>query len=384
VERYDVIIIGGGIAGTSVGFELSKNSSVIILEQEKHPGYHATGRSAAVYASSYGSENTALYALVRASWEFFDRPPEGFTQYPLHHHRGVLYIADQAQLEDLRQYYEGMKVRNPDAEWVGRDIIKNLFPVLKDRYTEAAIYDTNAHDLDVSALQEGYLKGIRRSGGVVKTGFRVTQLRKSKKMWIVSNGQQEYAAPCIVNAAGAWADEIAQKASVGKIGIKALRRSAILFDGPDNRDPSDWAMVVEFNEEFYFKPEAGKLLASPANEDPSEPCDAQPEELDIAYAAHYVQQALNLPVDKVNHSWAGLRSFVEDRGPVIGFDPVAEGFFWLAGQGGYGIQTAPAAGRLAASLISGEGVPQDMRALGLLESLTSPARLARDPVEQHK
>ena len=380
MAHFDIIIIGGGIAGTSAAFELCKSSSVLMLERESRPGYHATGRSAAVYASSYGSENTALYALVRASWEFFDSPPEGFTQYPLYHHRGVLYIAEQAQLVGLRQYYDGMKARNPDAEWIGRDAIKRLFPPLKDSYTEAAIYDTNAYDLDVSALQEGYLKAVRQSGGVLKTGFEVTHVRKSNGLWIVSNGQEEYSAPCLVNAAGAWVDEIAQKASVKKIGIQALRRSAILFDGPENQALSDWSMLVEFREEFFIKPEAGKLLASPANEDPSEPCDVQPEDLDIAYAAHYAEQALNLRVEKVDHSWAGLRSFVIDRGPVIGFDPDAEGFFWLAGQGGYGIQTAPAAGRLAASLISGEGVPEDMQALGLSELLTSPARLSNRPL----
>ena len=377
MKHADVIIIGAGIAGVSAGFELSRDASVVILEQESHPGYHATGRSAAVYAASYGSEITALYALVQASWEFFDKPPEGFADYPLCHPRGVLYIAENAHVDELKQYYQEMKERNPDITWVNRDFIKSKFPPLRDNYAEAAVYDPNVYDVDVGTLQEAYLKAIRQSGGELKTGFRVSHIQRANDLWIVSDGEEQYAAPCLVNAAGAWVDDIAQKASVEKIGIQPLRRSAILVDGPDDQVSNDWPMVVEFREEFYFKPEAGKLLASAANEDPSEPCDAQPEDLDIAYAAHFVEQALDLSVEKVNHSWAGLRSFVEGGGPVIGFDPQAEGFFWLAGQGGYGIQTAPAAARLAASLILGKGVPQDMQALGLAESLTSPARLAR-------
>ncbi len=376
MKHVDIIIIGGGIAGTSTGFELAKKSSIAILEKEDHAGYHATGRSAALFAESYGSENTALYALIHASWGFFKKPPEGFSDYTLHHHRGVLYAAEQQNIDALRRYYEEMKARNPDAKWVDNDFIQAKFPPLKDNYTHAAIYDPNVYDLDVNALQEGYLKSIRQSGSIFETGFQVSQIDRKNDLWIVSDGEREYAAPCLVNAAGAWVDDIAEKAGVGKIGIQPLRRSAILVDGPQGQVSDDWPMLVEFNEEFYFKPEAGKLLVSPANEDLCEPCDVQADELDIAYAVHYAEQAMNLSVDKVNHSWAGLRSFVEDRSPVIGFDSNAEGFFWIAGQGGYGIQTAPAAARLAASLIAGEGVPQDMATLGLEESLVSPARLS--------
>ncbi len=384
MKKYDMIIIGAGIAGLSAAYEISKSARVLVLEQETQPGYHSTGRSAAVYAAAYGSENTVIYSLVRASWDFFKNPPDGFSEYPLYHDRGILFVSDRKHLSDLKQHYQDMKERNPDARWVDHTFINGKFPPLTDDYSEAAIYDPNVYDLDVSALQEGYLRAIRKAGSHIKTDFQVTEISKSAGLWTVSDGKEEYSAPCLVNAAGAWVDKIAHMAAARKINIHPLRRTAILVDGPDGKVPADWSMVVEFREEFFFKPDAGKLLVSPANEDLSEPCDARPEELDIAYAVHYAGEALNLAVKKVDHSWAGLRNFVEDRSPVIGFDPDAGGFFWVAGQGGFGIQTAPAAGRLVAALISGRGVPQDIQAFGLREEMVSPARHTLESTPRRK
>lgn len=389
---YDVIVIGAGIAGLSAAYELSKTRSVLVLEQEEHPGYHATGRSAAVYAACYGSEQDALYALVQTSWDFFANPPDGFSPYPLTQHRGVLFVSDDENVAELKQHFSEMSPRNPKAQLVGEAVIREKFPALNENYRQAAIYDPRVYDIDVSALQEGYLKAIRQAGSSqntegalhsrsdIKTSFKATDITRSGDLWTVSNGAEHFTAPYLVNAAGAWVDQVAEKAGVAPLDIKPLRRSAILIDGPEGPDvpvPADWSMVVEFREEFFFKPDAGKLMACPANEDLSEPCDAQPEELDIAYAAHYVEQALSQQVKKIDHSWAGLRSFAPDREPVIGFDPKAEGFFWVAGQGGYGIQTAPAAGRLVAALITGKKVPEDMAAFGLTEALTSPARFTK-------
>lgn len=378
MEKFDVIIIGAGIAGLTTAYELSKTRRVLVLEQEDQPGYHSTGRSAAVYASAYCSENTAIYALLHTSWPFFKDPPKDFSPYPLYSDRGVMFVSHKDNVAELKSYYDQMKQRNPDAALVGRDVIKKKFPPFKDTYTEAAIYDPNVYDLDVTALQEGYLRAIRAEGSFLKTGFRATTIHRSEGKWVISNGAQAFEAPCLVNAAGAWVDKVATMAAVETINIQPLRRTAILIDGPDNEVSADWSMVVEFREEFFFKPDAGKIMACPANEDLSEPCDVQPEDLDIAYAVHYAEDTLDLSVNKIGHSWAGLRSFVEDRGPVIGFDPKAEGFFWLAGLGGFGIQTAPASGRLAAALITGEGIPQDMKDFGLEDSLISPARLKKD------
>ncbi|PHZ84544.1 NAD(P)/FAD-dependent oxidoreductase [Paremcibacter congregatus] len=372
---YDVIIIGAGIAGLSAAYEISKTSRVLVLEQEDHPGYHATGRSAAVYAACYGSEQDALYALVRASGDFFTDPPAGFSPTPLCSPRGVMFVSARENVPALKAHFAEMHPRNPEAQLVGKDVIQEKFPALDEAYQEAAIYDPRVYDIDVSALQEGYLKAIRQAGGALKTGFQTRDIHYSDDHWIVSDGTDSFRAPVIVNAAGAWVDEVAERAGVTPIGIQPLRRSAILVDGPDGGAvPPHWSMVVEFREEFFFKPDAGKLMACPANEDLSAPCDAQPEELDIAYAAHYVEQALSQPVKKVDHAWAGLRSFVEDRGPVIGFDATAPGFFWVAGQGGYGIQTAPAAGRLVAALLAGQDVPRDLADYGLTPALTSPER----------
>ncbi len=374
MQKFDVIIVGAGIAGLSAAYEISKSKNVLVVEQEDHPGYHATGRSAAVYAAAYGSENTALYALVRSSWPFFQNPPAGFSEYALYGDRGIMFVAEHDHTSRLIKHYEEMKIRNSDAILVNRDFIKNKFPLLRDLYCETAIYDPNVYDLDVSALQEGYLRAIKKSGGRIVTGFQATEIQQIQDQWIVSNGTARYQAPILVNAAGPWVDQIAQMAGAGKINIKPLRRSAILVDGPEGENSNDWTMIVEFEEEFFIKPDAGKLLISPANEDLSPPCDAQPEEFDIALAAHYAQEVLGLPVKKIDHSWAGLRSFVADRGPVIGFDNKAQGFFWLAGQGGFGVQTAPAAGRLAAALIAQEAVPEDIKSYGLEEGMTSPSR----------
>ncbi len=378
MQKFDVIIIGAGIAGLSAAYEISKRKKVLVVEQEDHAGYHATGRSAAVYAAAYGSENTALYALIRSSWPFFENPPTGFSEYALYGDRGIMFVADHDHVGGLIKHYEEMKIRNPDAILVHRDFIKRKFPLLRDSYCNTAIYDPNVYDLDVSALQEGYLRAIKKSGGQVVTGFQATEIQRIQDQWIISDGTASYQAPLLVNAAGAWADHIAQIAGAERINIKPLRRSVILVDGPaegpNEKISDDWTMIVEFEEEFFFKPDAGKLLISPANEDLSAPCDAQAEELDIALAAHYAEEVLGLTVKKIDHSWAGLRSFVADRGPVIGFDDARKGFFWLAGQGGFGVQTAPAAGRLAAALISQEAIPEDMKSLGLEEVMTSPSR----------
>lgn len=286
-----------------------------------------------------------------------------------------MMIAHQDKTDDLRHCYEEIKINTPEIQWVDKAFINEKFPPLKDDYTQAAIYIPHVYDIDVSAVQEGYLRAVRKAGGKVRTGFPARHIQKTNGLWVVGNGEENFKTPCLVNAAGAWADQIAEIATVKKIGLQPLRRTAILVDGPDGKVDPNWPMVIEFTEEFYFKPDAGKLLVSPANEDLSVPTDAQPEELDIAHAVHFAEQALELQIGKIDHSWAGLRSFVEDRGPVIGFDPQAEGFFWIAGQGGFGIQTAPAAGRLAASLILGKYVPQDIQTFGLTAPLTSPARL---------
>jgi D-arginine dehydrogenase len=374
MEQFDIIIVGGGMAGISVGYELASEASVLILEQEENPGLHATGRSAAVYAASYGSDRPALFALSQASASFFECPPPGFCEHPLLSPRGVMYIAHEQKLSQLRQSFERMRQVNHSLQWLDEAAIKEKVPLLRTEYAKQAMYEEQAYDIDVHGLQEGYLKGIRHSGGTLRTHQQVQGLEHHQGQWSVICQQNTYKAPVIINAAGAWADKIAELADVPQIGLTPLRRTAVLLEPPEQAQISRWPLMVEFEETFYLKPDAGKVLASPADESLSAPCDSQPEEIDVAYAAHYAETALQMQVRKVDHSWSGLRSFVSDRTPVIGYCEKTPGFFWLAGQGGYGIQTAPAAAKLAASLVLNRGVPETIADLGLMQAAVSPAR----------
>tara|TARA_R110002153_G_scaffold246356_5_gene402205 strand:+ start:14913 stop:16097 length:1185 start_codon:yes stop_codon:yes gene_type:complete len=385
MAAYDYIIIGGGITGLSVGYQLSKHSSVLLLEQESHPGYHATGRSAAVFSPFHGCDRPALFSLSNASSDFFHQPPQGFCEHPLLKHRGVLMIAEKDKQAQLKATYNKLLTLVPDLKFINQESVKEKLPALCDEYNQNAIYDDNVYDVDVHALQEGYLKSMRKQGAVIKTNQRVSQVTQKDNLWTVSavsstNEQESFQTQVVINAAGAWADGIAEMAGLTPVGIQPLRRSAMLIDTPEPKNATqtyqsdEWPMVVEFEENFYIKPDAGCLLISAADETLSPPCDAQPDELEVAYAAHYAEQAFGIPIRKVNHSWAGLRTFVEDRSPVIGYSDEKKGFFWLAGVGGYGIQTSPATGRYAAALVMDQDVPKDISDLGMDKTFTSPAR----------
>ncbi len=375
MENFDVIVVGAGMAGLSAAYELAKSSRVLVLEREDQPGYHSTGRSAAVYASSYGSEKPAINALTKGSGDFFLNPPEGFSEHALHHQRGALFVVHQDRVAVLEDFYQKIESQNQQLKFMSAVEVNTMVPILKPEYSCKGIYDKDVFEIDVHALQEGYLRGLRSRNGVLVTNFEVIEMDRQDSGWQISNGNESYCAPVVINAAGAWVDEIAKIAKVQPVGIQPLRRSAILVDPPEDQVVDNWPMVIDVEENFYFKPDAGKIMVSSANEDLSPPCDVQPEELDIAYAAHYAGEATRLNIKRIEHSWAGLRNFVEDRNPVVGFDAQVQGFFWLAGQGGYGIQTAPAAGRLVASLILANKIPQDLEDFGLDMVLISPARL---------
>jgi D-arginine dehydrogenase len=250
-------------------------------------------------------------------------------------------------------------------------------PLLRPAYIAAAIVDQDAMDIDVDALHQGFLRGARAAGAILKTNSRASRIQRRNGIWLIETADGDISAPLLVNAAGAWADIVAERCGAHPVGMQALRRTAILVDPPANVDIRDWPAVIDVNEEFYFKPDAGKLLLSPADETPDVPGDAQPEELDIAIAVDRVQAALNIDVRRVSHSWAGQRTFAPDRVPVLGFDPAVAGFFWCAGQGGYGIQTAPAMGRLAASLLLQQDPPADLLREGLDVDAISPYRFSQ-------
>jgi D-arginine dehydrogenase len=372
--RYDFLVVGAGIAGASAAFGLS-GTRVCLIEGEARPGFHATGRSAALFVPSYGGRE--FRALARASREFFDRPPVGFCEQPLLHQRGCLYIARADQRQQLKDLVESIRTSGGTVTFVERDAALARVPLLRKEYVAEAADDPDAMDIDVAALQQGFLRGARAAGTTLVTDNPVTQIQRRDGMWHIRLRDGDVSAPVLINAAGAWADEIARLCGVRPIGLQPLRRTALLVDAPPGIDIRSWPAVIDAEEQFYFKPDAGRLFISPADETPSSPGDAFPEELDVAIAVDRVQAALDIDVQRVSHSWAGLRTFCPDRAPVVGFDTEVADFFWCAGQGGYGIQTAPAMSRVVSALAKRENMPAEVAREGLTAEDLSPRRFAR-------
>ncbi len=358
-----ILVIGAGMAGASVAAQLAERAQVTVIERESQPGYHSTGRSAALFSEIYGGP--VIRALSRASRGFLFDPPAGFADGPLVRPRGALYAAAQ----DATAHFDAWRSA-PDVAAGTREIstaeARRLVPILAPGSAVRAALEPTAMDLEVHALHQGYLRLLRQRGGRVVVNAELTALQRRGAQWHASTAAGEFRADCIVNAAGAWADVVAALAGVAPIGLEPRRRTAVLIDAPTGVGPIDaWPIVIDAAEAFYFKPDAGRLLLSPADETPSPPCDAQPDEYDVALAIDRFERATGLAVGRVTHRWAGLRSFVPDRAPVAGFERDAPGFFWLAAQGGYGIQTAPALARCAAALLLGDELPADVRAAGI-------------------
>lgn len=367
-----IAIIGAGIAGASLAAALGPAGGVILLEAEDFPGYHTTGRSAALFNEAYG--NALIRGLTRASRAFFETPPPGFAATPLLTPRGTLVIARADQAASLAARHEEAPGLEPWSAAAARAAV----PVLREAAVAAALYDPAATDIDVHALHQGFLARAKACDVQLLTGARVAAIERRGRHWHLATATGAVEAAILVNAAGAWADAIAILAGAKPIGLEPRRRTALLIDLPPGCDARSWPMVIGADEEFYCKPDAGRLLVSPCDETLSPPCDARPEELDIAIAIDRLQQAAELPVHRVFRSWAGLRSFVADRSPVVGWDPDLPDFFWLAAQGGYGIQTAPALSRLAAALCRGGAVPADLEGEGITAAALDPARLPRN------
>ena len=380
--EYDFIVVGAGMAGASIAYELAANARVCVIEREAQPGYHATGRSAALFAPSYGGR--AVRALTRASHHFFLSPPDAFAQAPLLTKRSVMYIARENQLEYLDVMIGEIRRSGGVIDRIQIADALEAVPLLKPDYIAGAALDQDARDIDVDALHQGFLRGAKARGARVITDTGDASFSRSADVWRVELALEAITAPVLVNAAGAWGDEVAIACGAQPVGLQPLRRTAVLVDPPVGVDITHWPAVIDVDEAFYFKPDAGKLLISPADETPVDPCDVQPEELDIAIGVDRVQAALSLDVQRINHSWAGLRTFAPDRAPVIGFDPDVEGLFWSAGQGGYGIQTAPAWARTAAALALREDLPSDISNEGLSPAQVSPSRFRVDRPEQRR
>jgi D-arginine dehydrogenase len=374
-KNFDFIIIGGGMAGASCAYFLSGKGSVLMLEMESQPGYHTTGRSAALFAPSYG--NAQIRGLSAGGKPFFFDPPEGFCEAPLLTPRGALFVAREEQMATLNETYEDAATTLDSLSRLSTAEVRELVPVMREDYVAGGILDTGALDMDVNAIHQGFLRGARANGTVLVANAGVESLARDNGDWQVSAGGETYTSRVVINAAGAWCDQVADLAGAKRVGLVPKRRTAIIFEGPTDMKFSDWPAFVDVDEEFYARPESGAMMGSPADETPMDPCDVQPEELDIAIAVDRLQQATTLEIKRITRSWAGLRSFVADKTPVVGFDPTVEGFFWLAGQGGYGIQTAPGMGRTSAALACGEDVPSDLVDLGASKVELSPERFAR-------
>ncbi|MCE0915203.1 NAD(P)/FAD-dependent oxidoreductase [Pseudomonas sp. NMI760_13] len=372
-QVHDILIIGAGIAGASLGYRLAGQRQVLLLERETQPGYHATGRSAAMFMEAYGTPQ--IQALTRASRAFYEQPPAGFCEHPLLEPRGCLYVASHEQHDLLESTYAQNLANGTAVSLLDSTAALELVPSLRGELLAGAVHETGAMDLDVHALHQGFLRGLRQAGGEVRCNAELVQAYYLDDLWHVELADgSRLRARQLVNAAGAWADQVAGQCGIGKVGLQPCRRSAFTFPGPAQHDFARWPAVIGVDESFYFKPDAGQLLGSPANADPVEPQDAAPEELDLALGIYNIEAMTTLEIRRPSHSWAGLRSFVADGDLVIGFDPVSPAFFWLAAQGGYGIQSAAGASRLAADLLLGLPLCASLVSQGVEPARLSPAR----------
>jgi D-arginine dehydrogenase len=369
---FDFIVMGAGIAGASLSYELSRSGRVCLIEADERPGMHSTARSAALFAPSYGGRE--IRALTRASYAFFAAPPAGFAETPLLRDRGCLYIARADQTSALTAMCEELRTSGGEIVDLDVETCMQLVPLLRPGYVAAAALDRHSKDIEVDSLHRGFLRGARKAGAELKVGFSESRITRRDEVWKVEQGSDSVEAPVLINAAGAWADALGAQCGTRSKGLEPYRRTAILVDAPPGVDIRSWPTVIDAEEDFYFKPESGRLMLSPADETPDRPGDAQPDEIDMAVAIERVTAALAIEVRRIAHRWAGLRTFAADRVPVVGFDPDIEGFFWCAGQGGYGIQTAPALSRAAAALVTQRSIPEDIMAQGLSVERLSPAR----------
>ena len=378
MQDFDFAIVGAGIAGVSAAYhlapQLASGARVVILEREHVPAYHTTGRSAALHSETYG--NASIRAITVASGRFYRSPPPGFADNPLLTPRGAIVAGRTEQEAAVRAAAADYAQLVPSVRWLDPAEVRHLQPLLKpETCGGGAIFEPEADDMDVAAIHAGFLKGARAAGAVLRLNAEVVALDRKDGRWTVLLRDGEHvSAAVIVNASGAWADVLGGMAGCAPIGLVPKRRTAFTFDSPPGLDLTHLPMAIDFDESFYFKPEVGQFLGSLADETPSPPCDAQPEEIDVATAVDRIETASTLTIRRIKNKWAGLRSFVADKNLVAGYDPKIEGFFWLAGQGGYGIQTAAAAGRLATSLALGKGLPADIADLGVREAALSPAR----------
>jgi len=367
---FDVLVVGAGIAGASVAHFLAPHARVALLEREALPGMHTTGRSAAMFMESYGPAQ--VRALTRASRAFLEAPFND--EAPLITPRGALFIARADQLAAVHALHQQLRGEGTRAMLLDSTAARARVPVLREAATALALLDDDSADIDVDRLHQRFLRGARQHGAQLFVNADVQAIELSAGRWQVSTATQQFTAALLVNAAGAWADSVAALAGVAPLGLQPRRRSAFTFTPPAGSDVHAWPCIADIDETFYFKPEAGVLLGSPANADPVPPHDVVAEELDIATGIARIKAATTLTIRRPLRTWAGLRSFVPDGALVGGFDDALPGFFWCCGQGGYGIQTSPAMGQACAARILGRPLPMHIADQGLNFDDLAPRR----------
>lgn len=368
MSDFDVLVLGGGMAGAAIAAHLAARRRVALLEREPALAVHATGRSAAMWLPSYGG--AAVRPLTLASRPFLIDPSDGFGG-PLLAPRAALHVARREQLDALG----ALAAEIPRLRPLNGGEARRRVPILRPEAAHAALLEPDAADIDVARLHAGFVAMARAGGTEILTALDDLRIGRAETFWEVSAAGQVWRAPILVNAAGAWADEVAVAAGLAPLGLVPLRRTVVLIDAPGSPDFDGWPVVKDVDERFYFRPFSGRLLVTPADETPSEPGDAQPDEFGVALAMSRFEKACDHAVTRVRHHWAGLRTFAADRAPVVGWSRAVPGFFWMAGLGGFGIQTAPALGRMAAAILLGNPMPAELGDHGVVARLYDPGRV---------
>lgn len=373
MKIFDFLVIGGGISGTSAAYELANFGSVALLESESSLGYHSTGRSAALFTRNFG--NKTVRAINQVSETFFNNPPDGFCLNDLLTPRGSLTIATPGQEKKLDLLFNYATEQNK-IEQLTPEETSEMAKIVKSEQVGIGAYEPGVTDIDVASLHQGYIKGFLKRGGEIFKTQPVEQMNYEDEIWQIKTGKSEFQAKQIINAAGGWAEQIGILAKAAKIGLVAKRRTAVVVEAPNGIDVNKLPVIEFTDSNAYIKAEGGKLMVCPGDQTPVEPQDIQPDEMDVAILIDWLQNKTNIKVKRIEHSWAGLRSFVADEIPVVGYDAKAPKFFWLAGQGGFGIMMAPTLACACASLIVHKKLPQELLDVGVTADSLSPNRFS--------
>jgi len=372
---YDVAIIGAGIAGAGVAASIANTARTVLLEAEERPGYHTTGRSAAFYAESYGGHK--VQPLTKASKDWYFKTISPLSETLMVKKRGAVHVNWQDGENALDSFLGALKPLSQSLNKVDAAQCEALCTLIAAGDVKGGVYDPDCCDIDVDGVHQFFLRTAKHDGCGFVYDFSVDTVVRSNGVWVLTSSRGEtLRAKTLVNAAGAWADDVARRAGVGPLGLVPKRRTVGVFELLGHPVSPEWPLVLDLGERFYFKPEGQHLLLSPADETPSEPCDAQPEMEDIARAVDRFERATGYRLGRCSAKWAGLRTFAADRCPVFGFDQDVPDFFWCAGQGGFGIQTAPAAATLCGALLLNTDLPHSFEACEITASTYAPQRFS--------